>query len=92
MAKLTRDEINQALRQIVIDQTNVDPDRIHENAVFLDDLDCDSLDVVELMMAIEDKFQDELDPHGIPEVHAERLRTYGDALNYIESGGTKLPA
>ena len=66
------------LRKLVADQLNVTEDRIVSDAKFIDDLEADSLDLVELVMSLEDEFGIE-----ITEEDAEKLVTVGDAEAFI---------
>ncbi len=68
------------LKKIIVDQLEIDEDKIEINSSFQDDLDADSLDVVELIMAIEDEFDLE-----IPDEDAEKISTVNDAVEYIET-------
>ncbi|MBN1526056.1 MAG: acyl carrier protein [Candidatus Omnitrophica bacterium] len=72
------------IRQIIADQLGVKKEEVTDSAKFVDDLGADSLDTVELVMALEEEFGIE-----IPDEDAEKLATVGDALRYIEekSGG-----
>ncbi len=65
--------------KVVVEQLNVDPAEVKEEAKFVEDLGADSLDVVELVMALEEKFDIE-----IPDADAEKIATVGDAIKYIE--------
>lgn len=67
------------IRQIIADQLGVKKEEVTDNAKFVDDLGADSLDTVELVMALEEEFGIE-----IPDEDAEKLATVGDALKYIE--------
>jgi len=67
------------IRQIIADQLGVKKEEVNDNAKFVDDLGADSLDTVELVMALEEEFGVE-----IPDEEAEKLATVGDALRYIE--------
>jgi len=64
---------------IVSEQLSVDADEVSEASNFVDDLKADSLDVVELVMEFEDEFE-----ITIPDDDYEKIRTVGDAINYIE--------
>lgn len=67
------------VKEVVVEQLNVNPDEVKNEAKFVEDLGADSLDVVELVMALEEKFDLE-----IPDADAEKIVTVGDALKYIE--------
>jgi len=68
------------VKKIVVDQLGVDAAEVTENASFTDDLGADSLDVVELVMALEEEFDLE-----IPDEDAEKIATVGNAMSYIQS-------
>ncbi len=67
------------VKEVVVEQLNVNPDEIKEDSKFVEDLGADSLDVVELVMALEEKFDIE-----IPDAGAEKIATVGDAIKYVE--------
>jgi acyl carrier protein len=75
--------IEQRVSEIIVSQLNVNEDQINAEAAFIDDLGADSLDTVELIMAFEEEFKDELKDE-IPEAEAEKLKTVGDVINYIK--------
>lgn len=68
------------IKKIVVDQLGVDESEVTPEASFIDDLGADSLDIVELIMAIEDEFGIE-----IPDDVAEKISTVNDAVEYIKS-------
>ncbi|MBX7232140.1 MAG: acyl carrier protein [Bdellovibrionales bacterium] len=68
--------------KIIEEQLGVDPDRVKPEASFIDDLGADSLDIVELVMAMEEEFDIE-----IPDDDAEKLKTVSDVLKYLDSKG-----
>lgn len=70
------------VNKIIEEQLGVDPDRVKPEASFIDDLGADSLDIVELVMAMEEEFDIE-----IPDEDAEKLKTVQDVLNYLEGKG-----
>lgn len=72
------------IRQIIADQLGVKKDEVTDSAKFVDDLGADSLDTVELVMALEEEFGIE-----IPDEEAEKLVSVGDALRYIEEKAGK---
>lgn len=76
--------IEQRVKEIIVNQLNVNVEQVTPEASFLDDLGADSLDTVELIMAFEEEFKDELDGE-IPEADAEKLQTVGDVIEYIKS-------
>ncbi len=76
--------VEEKLREIVIDQLGVNEEEVTNEASFQEDLGADSLDVVELVMQIEEEWGLE-----IPDEDAERILTFQDALNYIEDRVTK---
>lgn len=80
--------IEQRVKEIIVNQLNVNEEQVTPEASFLDDLGADSLDTVELIMAFEEEFKDEIKGE-IPESEAEKLQTVGDVIAYIEerSGG-----
>ncbi|WP_066507212.1 acyl carrier protein [Abyssisolibacter fermentans] len=71
--------VYEKLVQIIEEQLSVSSDQISKKSSFQKDLDADSLDVVELIMAIEDEFDLE-----IPDDEAEHIKTVQDAVTYIE--------
>ena len=68
------------VKAVVVEQLNVNPDEVKEESKFVEDLGADSLDVVELVMALEEKFDIE-----IPDTDAEKIVTVKDAMSYIEA-------
>jgi len=67
------------VKAIIVEQLGVKPEEVTPNASFVDDLGADSLDTVELVMALEEKFDLE-----IPDEDAEKILTVQDTVNYIE--------
>lgn len=76
--------IEQRVKEIIVNQLNVNEEQVTRDASFLEDLGADSLDTVELIMAFEEEFKDEIQGE-IPESDAEKLQTVGDVVSYIES-------
>ncbi|WOO41285.1 acyl carrier protein [Rubellicoccus peritrichatus] len=75
--------IEQRVKEIIVNQLNVNEEQVKPEASFLDDLGADSLDTVELVMAFEEEFKDEIQGE-IPESEAEKLQTVGDVVKFIE--------
>ena len=67
------------VKEVVVEQLNVGPDEVKEESKFIEDLGADSLDVVELVMALEEEFDIE-----IPDDKAEGIATVADAIKFIE--------
>ena len=74
--------IEKRVSEIIVNQLNVNEEQITPEASFLDDLGADSLATVELIMAFEEEFKDEIQGE-IPEADAETLQTVGDVVSYI---------
>ena len=68
------------VKEVVVEQLNVNPDEVTESSDFVEDLGADSLDVVELVMALEEKFEVE-----IPDDAAESIKSVKDVVAYIEN-------
>ncbi len=68
------------VKNIIVEQLHVAPEKVTEDAKFIDDLGADSLDIVELIMAFEEKFGIE-----IPDEDAQKLETVGKAVAYLEA-------
>ena len=75
--------ISERVKELIINQLDVNEEQVTPEASFLDDLGADSLDTVELIMAFEEEFEDEIQGE-IPESDAEKLQTVGDVSKYIE--------
>ena len=70
------------VKEVIVEQLGVDPERVKPEASFIDDLGADSLDIVELVMAMEEEFGIE-----IPDEDAEKLKTVGDVASYLQAKG-----
>jgi acyl carrier protein len=75
--------VSEKVRKMIVDQLGVNESEVVPEAKFIDDLGADSLDIVELIMALEDEYGIE-----IPDEDAEKIETVGDAIRYIEEHKT----
>lgn len=73
-------QVFERVKEIIVEQLDVDEDKVTMEASFREDLEADSLDVVELVMELEDEFDME-----IADDEAEKIETVGDAVKYIDS-------
>jgi len=76
--------IDQRVKDIIVEQLGVKPDQVTPEAKFIEDLGADSLDTVELIMALEEEFGIE-----VPDEQAEKLLNVGDVVKYIEENQQK---
>jgi acyl carrier protein len=74
----------QRVKEIIVEQLGVNADQVTSDAKFIEDLGADSLDTVELVMALEEEFG-----HEIPDEEAEKLQSVGDVIKYIEESRQK---
>jgi acyl carrier protein len=72
------------VKEIIINELGVEPEKVTPEASFVEDLGADSLDTVELVMAFEEEFGIE-----IPDEDAESLQTVGDAIKYLQNKGVE---
>lgn len=70
--------VDEKVKQIIVEQLGVDEGEVTPSASFVDDLGADSLDIVELVMALEEEFG-----VSIPDEQAEKIKTVGDAVEFI---------
>ena len=77
---MTPEELSSKIKSVVVDKRGVKPEQVTDDANFIDDLGADSLDLVELVMALEDEFDVE-----IPDEDAEKLKTVKTVLEYVQS-------
>ena len=82
MPAVDRGTIEKKVREMIVENLGIDPDKVTEESSFVEDLGADSLDTVELVMAFEEEFKIE-----IPDEDAEKLTTVGKAIDYL---GSKL--
>ena len=71
--------IDQRVKDIIVEQLGVKPEQVTPQAKFIEDLGADSLDTVELVMALEEEFGIE-----VPDEQAEKLQSVGDVIKYVE--------
>ena len=71
--------VEEKVKEIIVDQLGVDEKQVNSEASFIDDLGADSLDTVELVMALEEEFDIE-----IPDDDAEKIATFQNAVDYIK--------
>jgi acyl carrier protein len=81
---LTEQEITGKVISIIADQMNIDKSEISRDTSFINDLNADSLDTVELVMELEDEFE-----MSIPDEDAEKIQTVGQAIDYIVEHAAK---
>lgn len=79
---MDNEEIYEKVKEVIVEQLNVEDDDVTPEASFIDDLGADSLDIVELVMALEESFG-----ISIPDEEAEGIKTVADAVSYIVSNG-----
>lgn len=72
--------IEERVRNIIVEQLNVDADSVTADASFVEDLGADSLDIVELVMTMEEEFDLE-----IPDEDAEKIKSVGDVITYVQA-------
>jgi acyl carrier protein len=77
---MSTDSIFESVQNILVEQLGVDADIISMESNFIDDLNADSLDIVELVMAMEQEFG-----ISIPDEEAEKIKTVGDAVDFIKA-------
>ena len=73
-------DLESKVKEIIVEQLGVDPSEVNANSHFVNDLGADSLDTVELVMALEEAFGME-----IPDEEAEKIQTVGNAIDYIKT-------
>lgn len=77
-------DVEQKVKQIICEQLSVEESEVTRDASFVETLNADSLDIVELIMAFEESFSIE-----IPDDEAEKIRSVGDAIDYVASSKKK---
>ncbi len=74
------EQLNPKIKEIIVEELGTDPERVKMEASFIDDLGADSLDIVQLVMAIEEEFNID-----IPDEDVEKLRTVQDVQSYLKA-------
>ena len=74
------DSADSKVKEIIVNELGVEPEKVTAEASFVEDLGADSLDTVELVMAFEEEFGID-----IPDEDAEQMRTVGDAIKYLQA-------
>lgn len=82
--KMSVENLQERVKNIIVEQLGVEADQVKPEAQFVNDLGADSLDTVELIMALEEEFDIE-----IPDEKAEKIKTVGEAIDYIEQNAKK---
>ena len=75
------------VRSLIVEQLGVEEDEVQMNSSFVDDLNADSLDLVELIMSIEEEFSKEGTNLEISDEDAEKIRTVQDTIDYLRDNG-----
>ena len=81
---MSEQTIEARIKKIIVEQLGVNADQVTPEAKFIEDLGADSLDTVELVMALEEEFGQE-----IPDEEAEKLQSVGDVIKFVEERGQK---
>jgi acyl carrier protein len=79
--------VYERLKKIIIEQLGVEEGQVEPGTSFIDDLNADSLDLVELIMAMEEEFSDDSNQVRIPDEDAEAIKTVQNAIDYIKEIG-----
>ena len=77
------------VKKIIVEQLGVEDSEVKSNASFVDDLNADSLDLVELVMSLEEEFSNESKRIEIPDEDAEKIKTVQDAVDYLKEQGVE---
>ena len=79
---MNKDDVFARLKELIVELLEIDEDEVTMDASFMDDFGADSLDIIELLTAVEEAFKVE-----IPDEDAEKIKTVQDAVDYIKSRG-----
>ena len=80
MSIISQIKLEEKVKNIIVEQLGVEPEQVKPEAQFVNDLGADSLDTVELIMALEEEFNID-----IPDEQAEKIKTVGEAIEHIKS-------
>lgn len=83
--------VEDRLKRLVAEKLGVEEEKVVPSASFVDDLNADSLDLVELIMSLEEEFSDSNTKLEIPDEDAEKIKTVQDALDYLKDHGVEDP-
>ena len=78
------DTIFERIKKLIVEQLGVEEEKVVFSASFIDDLNADSLDLVELIMAMEEEFSDSDKTIEISDEDAEKITTVGEAVDYVK--------
>ena len=81
--------VYERVRGMIVEQLGVDESQVTPNASFVDDLNADSLDLVELIMSIEEEFSKDGTPIEISDEDAEKIQTVQNAIDFIHDAGVE---
>ena len=81
--------VEERLKRLVADKLGVEEEKVVPSASFVDDLNADSLDLVELIMSLEEEFSDANTKIEIPDEDAEKIKSVQDALDYLKDHGVE---
>lgn len=81
--------VYERVRTLIVDQLGVEEEQATPNASFVDDLNADSLDLVELIMSIEEEFSTDGQQIEISDEDAEKIQTVQDAIDYVHDQGVE---
>ncbi|MBI4288118.1 MAG: acyl carrier protein [Chloroflexi bacterium] len=81
--------VEERLKRLVAEKLGVEDEKVLPAASFVDDLNADSLDLVELIMSLEEEFSDNKTKLEIPDEDAEKIKTVQDALDYLKDHGVE---
>ena len=87
MAAVDRATIEKRVKEMIVENLGLDPDKVTNESSFVEDLGADSLDTVELVMAFEEEFSSPDNPLEISDEDAEKIVTVQDALDFLKEKG-----